>query len=144
MPVIVSIHYSMCLARDRACTHRCVCVCLNMPVRDREFMDTCSLTLYDLAVQWTLSIILSLSPAPLHLSIPVSSHLLPIESLYVQTHSAGGMLNLFSCCKTQGDRDTRALLQVGLQLKNPLHFSPPFLSPFLFFFHSLPLPSFWS
>lgn len=70
----------------------------------------------------------------LHPSIPPSQHLptcSPLRSLCVQTYAAGGMLNLFSRCTTRGDTDTHALLQVGLQLKNPLHF---FFSCFFFFF----------
>lgn len=78
----VDFKFNMCLRKDRA----------NMEFIDAHtHIRTCAHH-----TTWPLSELPQLSGAFfLHPSIPPSSHLLPIESLCVQTYSAGGMLNLF-------------------------------------------------
>ncbi len=119
----------MCLNGQSKCTQVCEYY-YGMEGSSWPHTSTHTCTLYDMAAPWTLSIIGGLSPAPLHPSISASSHLLPIESLCVQIYSAGGMFNLFPAVQHKKTQ-TRALLQVGLQLKYPLHFFP---HSFLFLF----------
>ncbi|MEQ2204703.1 hypothetical protein XENOCAPTIV_017281 [Xenoophorus captivus] len=86
-PVANAAVYTVCVCEEETMTQFSHWCCQACPCKRWPFAE--------------LSIIWSFSSAVLRLSNHASFYLLPIESLCVQTYSAGGMLNLFPAAQHQ-------------------------------------------